>query len=221
VRYYQRVVVSDADPGAGEIDVSAFISIALEGHMLCLEFISAALLPVQAAFRIANRLPGHASRGFLAKTAHDTARTAFRDIVTAPILAFTTMRAMLAERWSLAAATDPASGDAHCDLGARVSVRELAAASSPRTSVQRLDVTKYTQLIERWVTETVRDFLTAKHIDLTAYTAAMQTVASSAVSIPASSPGNGDGTEHPNIPAARTATNALARARDLTRRQQR
>jgi len=88
----------------------------------------------------------------------------------------------------------------YADLGARISVRELGAALLPRTYIQRLDTSKYTQIIERLVIETVLDFLIDKGVDTSAYRQSAQAVYNAGVIVAgnnnavATSSGNGQAT---------------------------
>ncbi len=223
--YYQRVSVHDAgsESWAGRgVDVSAFIRVAAEGHTLFLEFIPAALPPIQGDFYIADRMPTPGP-GFLLKVIQDTARTAFRDILTAPLLVFITMWGMLAER-SLTAEADPASEYVCCDVGARISVRELAASSTLRTYTQQMEVAKYTEILERQVTQAVQEFLDSNGIDTAAYEASVEKVVSGVrTSVGTAGPAGGDATptQYPNITAARTAWKVVTQVGELTNKKQR
>ena len=64
----------------------------------------------------------------------------------------------------------------YADVGARLSVREIRAALSPRTYIQQLDAAKYTKMIERLVNDTVLDFLEDKGVDTGAYRESAQAI---------------------------------------------
>jgi hypothetical protein len=195
LRYYQRVSVSDEGQAvwAGprkiigqadqEIGVSAFVYTAVEGHMFYLEFVATVLPPIQRRYHIIDLLPKITSGAFLAKVLLDTASTAFRDMLAAPFGVIGTLIRMAREHRAftreIASSTDYLLGD----LGARISVRELGAATSPHTYIQRLDASKYTKIIERLVLDTVLDFLVAKGVDTAAYRNNAQTVVNSGVVI--------------------------------------
>jgi hypothetical protein len=51
----------------------------------------------------------------------------------------------------------------------------------PSTYIQRLDVTKYTQIVERLVLETVLDYLDTQGADTTAYKASAQAIYNSGI----------------------------------------
>ncbi|MGH3251486.1 MAG: hypothetical protein ACRDOI_35485 [Trebonia sp.] len=193
LRYYQRVSVSDVgqrvlaadgpviDSVDHEIMVSAFIYVAVEGHMFYLQFVPAFLAPVLDAFRVIDRLPKITSGKFMVKVAMDTASTAFRDIWHAPLGLVETWRQLRKEQRSFQKELTQADDYVYADVGANISVRELGARLLPRTYIQRLDTTKYTQIIERLVIETVLDFLVAKGVDTAAYRASAQAIYNSGV----------------------------------------
>jgi len=188
LRYYQRASVSDEgqavwaggrqviDGADQEVTVSAFIYVAVEGRMFYLEFVPAVLSPVLRRYHVVDRLPKLTSGQFLLKVVLDAASSAFRDMLHAPAGVIGTLLRMLAEHRSFSEEIDAATDYVYADVGAHISVRELGAALLPRTYIQRLDAAKYTQIIERLVTETVLDFLVAKGVDTTAYRARAQMI---------------------------------------------
>ena len=202
LRYYQRVSVSDEGqvvlaagrPVIGatdqEIIVSAFVYAAVEGHMFYLQFVPASLAPILDVYRAIDRLPKVTSSKFLAKVALDTASSAFRDLLHAPLGVLETWRQARQERRSFAEELTHADDYVHADVGANISVRELGARALPRTYIQRLDTNKYTQIIERLVIETVLDFLIAKGVDTAAYRATAQAIYNSGVIVAGSNSGN-------------------------------
>jgi hypothetical protein len=193
LRYYQRVSVSDEGqavlagqqavigPVDQEVIVSAFVYVAVEGHMFYLQFVPASLAPVLDQYRMIDRLPKITSGKFLMNVVMDAASTAFRDIVHAPLGVAETWRQTRGERRSFAEELTHADDYVYADVGANISVRELGARALPRTYIQRLDTNKYTQIIERLVIETVLDFLVAKGVDTAAYRASAQAVYNSGV----------------------------------------
>jgi hypothetical protein len=224
--YYQRVSVHDAGQESWAdrgVDVSAFIGVAAEGSTLFLEFIPAALPPIMGDFYIADRMPRPDSGGIRLKVIQDTARSAFRDIVAAPVLAAVTAWGIVAEWRQPSGEADPASDYVCCDVGARVSVRELAASATPRTYTQQMNAANYIQIIERQVTQAVQEFLDDNEVDTTDYRASVEKVISNfRISVGTASLTSADatGTEHPSIPAARTMWRAVAQARELGKKQQ-
>ena len=193
LRYYQRVSVSDEgqtvlagqrpviDSVDQEVIISAFIYIAVEGHMFYLQFVPCYLAPILPAFRVIDRLPKTTSRKFLAKVALDTASTALREILSAPRGVYVTWRQTRKERRSFEQELTHADDYVYADVGAQISVREYGAAALPRTYIQRLDTGKYHRIIERLVIETVLDFLVANDVDTSAYRASAQAIYNSGV----------------------------------------
>ena len=212
LRYYQRVSVSDEgqtvlsrerpviDSADQEIVVSAFVYVAVEGHMFYLQFVPASLAPICDDFRRIDRLPRITSGMFLAKVVMDAVSTAFRDVLRAPASVAATWQQIRKEQRSFAQELTHADDYVYADIGARISVRELAARALPRTYIQRLDTNKYTQVIERLVIDTVLDFLVAKGVDTSAYRASAQAIYNNGVIVAgnnnavASSTGGGSAT---------------------------
>lgn len=188
LRCYQLVSVRDVGQpvsawGAPVIDgvdqeviVSAFIYVAVEGHMFYLQFVPATLAPVLDRFRSIDRLPKLSSGKFLTKVAIEAAGSAFGDIIGAPGGVIGTCRQMWRESRSFVKEHAHADDYVYADLGALISVRELGASLLPRTYIQRLDNTKYTQIIERLVIETTLDFLIDRGADTGAYRQSAQAV---------------------------------------------
>jgi hypothetical protein len=181
LRYYQRVCVSDEGQPvrAGErqviegidqeVAVSAFVYAAVEGRMFYLEFVPATLPPIEQRYHLVDRLPRMTSGRFLAKVVLNAAITSFRDTSAAPFRIIGAVRRARAERRTFREEALSARDYVYADMGAQVSVREIRAATAPRTFLQRLDAAKYTKIIERLVTDTVFDFLVEKGVDVSAY----------------------------------------------------
>ena len=181
LRYYQRVSVSDEGKAVWarqrevigdtdqEVAISAFIYAAVEGRMFYLEFVPATMSPIQQRYHLVDRLPSVTSGRFLAKVVLHAAGRSFRDTVGAPFRVIGTIWRTRTERRSFREEAASARDYIYADIGARISVREIRAASSPRTYLQRLDAAKYTKIIERLVTDTVFDFLVDKGVDTSAY----------------------------------------------------
>jgi hypothetical protein len=193
LRYYQRVSISDEgqtvlaqdQPVIGSVDqevvVSAFVYVAVEGHMFYLQFVPTSLAPIQDRYHVIDHLPKVSSGKFLGKVVLETARSAFRDLISAPFGVYGTLRLMHRERRSFEEEVTDSKDFVHADIGARISVRQFGARLFPRTYIQELDVAKYTQIVERLVLETVLDFLVAKGVDTAAYRAAAQAIYNSGV----------------------------------------
>ncbi|MDX6419927.1 MAG: hypothetical protein QOG28_4547 [Trebonia sp.] len=193
LRYYQRVSISDEgqtvlaeeQPVIGSVDqevvVSAFVYVAVEGHMFYLQFVPTSLAPIGDHYHLIDHLPRITSGKFLSKVVIDTARNAFHDLIGAPLSLYRTLRLMWQENKSFNEELTHSKDFVYADIGARISVRQFGARLWPRTYIQQLDVAKYTQIVERLVLESTLDFLVAKGVDTTAYRAAAQTIYNSGV----------------------------------------
>jgi hypothetical protein len=202
LRFYQRVSVSDEGPEvrAGqfpvvgavdqEVIISAFVYVAVEGHMFYLQFVPASLAPIAEEFHVVDRIPKAGSARFGMKVLLDAASTAFRDVLAAPGELFRAWRVMSAEGKRSAQQRDRARDYVFADAGAQLSVREFGAALWPRTYIQRLDASKYTQIIERLVIETVLDYLDSKDVDTAAYRARAEAIYNSGTIIAGNIGGN-------------------------------
>jgi hypothetical protein len=201
LRYYQRVSVSDEGQAVRarrglvmgstdqELVVSAFVYAAVEGRMFYLEFVPAVLSPILLEYHAPNWLPKLSSGKFFWQAVKDAVSTALADLALAPLRVVATVRMMMAESRAYREEVEATDDYEYADIGARISVRERGALTAPRTYIQRLDASKYTQIIERLVTETVLDFLEANDVDTTAYRTSAQMVINNSVSI-TDSPGS-------------------------------
>jgi hypothetical protein len=193
LRYYQRVSINDKgqmvlaedQPVIGPVDqevvVSAFIYVAVEGHMFYLQFVPTSLAPIGDAYHVIDHLPKISSGKFVLKTVMDAARTSFRDFLGSPLGVYQTLRLMRKESKSFNQELDHSKDYVYADIGANISVRQFGSMLTPRTYIQQLDVSKYTQIVERLVLDTVLDYLVAKGVDVAAYRAAAQAIYNSGI----------------------------------------
>jgi len=193
LRYYQRVTISDQgqtvlaeeQPVIGSVDqevaISAFIHVAVEGHMFYLQFVPTYLAPIGDLYHVIDHMPKVSSSKFLFKTALDAARTSFRDFLGSPLHVFQTLLLMHREHKSFNEELEHSKDYVYADIGANMSVRQYGSRLTPRTYIQELDVAKYTQIVERLVLDTVLDYLVAKGVDVTAYRAAAQAIYNSGI----------------------------------------
>ena len=193
LRYYQRVTISDQgqtvlaedQPVIGSVDqevvVSAFIHVAVEGHMFYLQFVPTSLAPIGDAYHVIDHMPKVSSGKFLLKTVLDAGRTSFRDFLGSPLSLLRTLMLMYKEHRAFNEELDHSKDYVYADIGANISVRQFGSRLTPRTYIQELDVSKYTQIVERLVLETVLDYLVAKGVDVTAYRAAAQAIYNSGI----------------------------------------
>jgi hypothetical protein len=185
LRYYQRVSISDeglpvlTEDGRQviesvdrEVITSAFVYVAVEGHMFYLQFVSKALAPINPYFRQIDLLPVSSSSRFVGKVLQDTLQGAFIDIITAPYKVYKALQLSYRE-WRNFSRESRADADyAYANVGAHMGVRELGSFGPGRTYIQDLDIDKYTRIVERLVVETVLDYLGTNGADTTAYRAA-------------------------------------------------
>jgi hypothetical protein len=181
VRYYQRVSVCDEGQAVWtgqrkvlegsdqDISASAFVYVAIEGHMLYLEFVSAVMPPINPGWHIVDLLPKFTPGKFMAQVLVDAVVSTFRDLIWAPVRAAGAIAQLIREGRSQQEQTTAAQEYLYGNIGARLSVRELGAARGYRTYIQRLDAEKYTKLTERLVSDAVLDYLADQGVDTSAY----------------------------------------------------
>ena len=189
LRYYQRVSISDEGQAVltedqrqviesvdREVITSAFIYVAVEGHMFYLQFIPKALPPIDSDFQRIDMFPVSSSSRFAGKVLQDTLQGAFGDIVTSPYKVYKAMRLSFKEWRSFTKEAHADADYAVADVGARIGVRELGASGRPQNYIQNFDIDKYTRIVERLVVETALDYLGAKGADTAAYRAAAASI---------------------------------------------
>lgn len=188
LRYYQRISISDEgqtvlaarQPVIGAVDqevvVSAFVHVAVEGHMLYLQFIPTSLPSIRDRYHVIDTLPKLGSGKFVLRVALTAARSANDNLFFAPFRVVRELWMMRKERRDFNKEESSPEDFVFADIGALASVRELGAGPGPRTFIQALDRTKYTQIVERLVLDTVLDFLVEKNVNTDAYRAASQIV---------------------------------------------
>jgi hypothetical protein len=189
LRYYQRISISDEGQPVltgdqrqviGSVDrqviTSAFIYVAVEGHMFYLQFVPKALPPIHSRFREIDLFPISSSGRFTGKVLLDTLRDAFRDTITAPYKVYKSLRLSFKEWRHFTKEARADTEYAVADMGARIGVRELGSDDARRTYIQDLDIDKYTNIVERLVLETVLDYLVAKGADTAAYRASAASI---------------------------------------------
>lgn len=158
-------VVPGRDEGAC---VTAFLYLAVQGNMLYVQFVSNALPPIAKRFRIVDVLPSYSAGAIVAEALRQAGPDALGDVVAGPFR-------LAASLWQPGQAFWKNGGADRWrfftfDYGARMSVREMAAAPGFSTFLQKLDVNKYTRLIERRVVGALLDHLEVdRNIDVSAY----------------------------------------------------
>jgi hypothetical protein len=222
LRCFQRVSISDegfavqagGHPVVGPVDqeviVSAFVYVAVEGHMFYLQFMPTVLAPILDRYRLIDRMPKTDSAKFLIAVIADTAKSAFADLLRAPIGVVAAWRQSREEARSFAEELSDAGDYAYANLGARISVREMVGGLRPRTYIQRFDAAKYVRVIERLVTETALDFLQAKEVDTSAFRASVQAIYNSGIIVAGSGNAVASNTGDGSAAATNTAQTAGA-----------
>ncbi|TDD75077.1 hypothetical protein E1293_28700 [Actinomadura darangshiensis] len=193
VRCYQRItlhingspvtdpVQGPLIPGSTEgVQVTAFLYLAVQGHMLYAQFVCNALPSIQKRFRIVDVLPSYGAGRLVVEALRRTGVSAVIDAIAGPFrLLGAAMEPGLglwgsegASRWRFFT----------FDYGARVSVREMAAEPSFSTFLQKLDVNKYTRLMERRILEALLDHLELDcNIDVSKYRAQAASIVSNSL----------------------------------------
>ncbi|HEY3902550.1 MAG TPA: hypothetical protein VGM14_01420 [Streptosporangiaceae bacterium] len=181
LRYYQRFSVRDEsqpvwasrgkviDGWDHGVITSAFIYVAVEGRMLYVEFVAAVMPPVDPRYSFIDALPKLSQGAFAFRVVRHSLRQLFEDVFYSPGRLAKSLNTRLGHWRGYRAETNAPKQVAIGDLGALISVRELGAAPRLGTYIQELDVTKYTKLAERMITDTVLDFLADKGVDISAY----------------------------------------------------
>ncbi|WP_188190068.1 hypothetical protein [Nonomuraea sp. SYSU D8015] len=178
VRYYQRVTINDAGQEIRDVHgdlvapaadqqalTSAFIYLAVEGRMLCTQFVVTVLPPVSRPYQVVDRLPTMTG-GRIAWEAITAQRLRLlRDVLAAPVRVARVIAQAVRQNVT---PPDPREHLVH-PYGARFSVRELGASEDLHTHVQVLDAAKYTRMIEQRLTDAVLDFLEERGVETGAY----------------------------------------------------
>jgi hypothetical protein len=202
LRHYQRVTISDTGqavlaghlPVIGSVDqgiiISAFVHVAVEGHMFYLQFVPASLGPVDSEYHKPDLMPRVSTGKFLGKVCLDAASTAFFDIASSWPRSLRALRAMWRQHRRFTEELTYARDYVYADVGARFSVREHGSQWAPQSYLQRLDASKYTKIIERLVLETVLDYLDSHDVDTAAYRARAEAIYNSGTIVAGNNGGN-------------------------------
>ncbi|GAA0987325.1 hypothetical protein GCM10009555_066420 [Acrocarpospora macrocephala] len=186
MRYYQRVTIGAEGPPVTkpdgqavmpgidrEIDISAFIYLAVEGRMLYTQFLVTALPPCKREYHIIDVLPAMTSPVQVALQALRAVRLQLAaEILFAP---FRLVGLIWRELMKAITKPNPARFRVF-PFGSRQSVRELGAEPEPTSFMQVLDIDKYSKLISQRLTEAVLDYLEDQEIDTAIYRQQASTV---------------------------------------------
>jgi hypothetical protein len=150
-----------------EIEVSAFVHVAVEGGLLYLEFVSTVLGPIRESLHVIDQLQG---RDPVAWALLETLRRFGTDLVAAPVRLIRGGWGMLTVSQRMESASRKSAEAAH-NFGARRSIREAVSRLAPATYIGWLDAHKYSKIFERRVTDAILDFLEHSDVDTGEYRA--------------------------------------------------
>lgn len=183
LRYYQQVSVSDeglpvirddrlvlngVDQG---VAVTAFVYAAVEGRMFYLQYVISVLPPVKAEFKSVEIWPDLPPLAFHAAVLRRSFLSMFGAIAYVPSGLYQAFKHRRREP-SGPRRHGPVVGD----LGATVSVRELGSESSLGNYLRELDAEKYNKVFQRLILESVKDFLIANEVDISAFEGGADTI---------------------------------------------
>jgi hypothetical protein len=195
VRYYQRVTVTaDGKPVLDrygqeitaaedqEIGATSFMYFAVEGGMLYVEYVATVMPPIRHDYHVIDTLPRSLQFEWFPKVfraaAADLPDAAIAPVRLIPALLHNLMLVRRMER-----ARRDASEYLVYNYGARISVRERAAAAGYTSYLQKLDATKYSKFVERRMNEAVLDYLNDHGVDASEYRERVRIVQNSGVMI--------------------------------------
>jgi len=148
---------------------STYLHVAVEGGLLYMELVATVLGPIQQRYLDIDRYEGNSDRF---NTALREAAVRFAtDTTVAPVRLVRSLRRMMSLPGAIHRADREAAEEPVYDFGARLDVRELAARDYYANYMQRLDAEKYNRLIERRATEAIDEFLVAKGVDTSDFSA--------------------------------------------------
>ncbi|MEV4517217.1 hypothetical protein AB0K00_50720 [Dactylosporangium sp. NPDC049525] len=187
IRYYLHVLVavdgrdvhmqdgSVALPAqAQDVVISAFVHVAVEGGKLYIEFIRSVLPPVADRYRLVDRL--RPAMGYLVARSLPAVLSDWLNSAAAPARLWRHLRQIAFISYWARVAREDAKLFRLYEHGARVSVRELAAADEGLTFLQDLDANKYLKLVEKTVLSTVLDYLEHSGVDTSEFRMQMMSV---------------------------------------------
>jgi len=191
IRCYQRVTVgAEGQAVRDDLDqiiapaedqdilVSAFVYLAVEGHMLYAQFVADVLPPIRRTYRMVDELATYDDRALRRLALFNHVGAMLGAGFRAP---FSVVRGIVAALGDDGRKPPSPAGFMAYDYGARVSLRELAAEPALTTFTQTLDAHKYLQLIERRLNEAVLDHLQRHHIDVSSYRQQMAAIINNGV----------------------------------------
>lgn len=185
VRYYQQITIGAEGkavigpqggliaPGIDtEVVVTAFIHLAVQGRMLYTEFVVTVLPPIRQDYHIVDVLP-FLSLGTVFWRAIKAVRPSLlTDVFLAPPRLVEHVR----ERLRRQPGRHAPDAFLSYPYGARLSVRELGAATALSGYLQVLDRDKHVKLIQQRITASVLDYLEERGVDTSGYREQARTI---------------------------------------------
>jgi hypothetical protein len=147
----------------GELVTSVYVHFAVQGQALYLHMLTTALSPCNPRYRIIDHVDGTGPVAYLRALGRSLTE-APRAAATAPLRLVLTAADFLTESITRTAgmAYSTARGFRY---GAWTSVRELGASKTPRDAMQKQDIDKYAQIVQRRVVTSMLDFLKERGVD--------------------------------------------------------
>ncbi|MDQ7910222.1 hypothetical protein RB614_37590 [Phytohabitans sp. ZYX-F-186] len=148
----------------GELVTTVYVHVAVQGRMLYLETVTAALPPCKEEYRIVDQVGGTGPAAY-GKAVLDGILDTPRLAASALANLVRTGLEVLGGALSSAGVTVDRAVTRGYDYGARYGVRDLGRAVAERHHLQAQDIDKYAKLVRRRIIATVLDFLDARGVD--------------------------------------------------------
>jgi hypothetical protein len=149
----------------GELVTTVYIHFAVQGQSLYMQMQTTMLPPCNSRYRIIDKVDGIGPVACL-RALGRSIKEAPRAALTAPLRLVLAVADLLTDSLTRSAGT-ASTTTGGLRFGARVSVRELGAAGTPRDAMQVQDIDKYAQIVQRRVVASMLDFLRDNDVDPT------------------------------------------------------
>lgn len=153
-----------------EVQVSAFVHLAVEGGLLYVEYVATVLGAVKDDYHDIDQLPVN-PQNLLGRAAMDALRRLSGGTLLAPLNLIRGVYRAAAVSSRMNSARRQSGEAIAYNYGARESIRQSSSSSTPDTYTRRLDAQKYSKLIERRVNDAVLDYLESQGVDTSEYRA--------------------------------------------------
>lgn len=148
---------------------SSYLHVAVEGGMLYVELVATVLGPIRQRYLDIDRYDANTDSVTIA--AGEAVRRFVRATALGPVRLIRSLVRILSLNGAIHRADREAAQEPVYDFGARLDIRELASRGDFANYLQRLDAEKYTRLIDRRATEAIFEFLTARGVDTSDFSA--------------------------------------------------